>query len=328
MGIKIETTNKKINEYINYRYNGFFAGINCEKHIFIYEKYGWSCSAKNTFENFKNQGKYAMCDNYKIIATDDKVLEVFEERLYILSNNSVKKIEFYCPEYDPMTSVIVSRLCIHLHMLLWDEGVFGLHGGATTYNNSLNSGIAIFGNSGMGKTSLVLNLCLNGERLVADDNLFLYRNNCAINAIKNTQYVGLNTDNLLLNFLCLVPYVKETEIEDFSDKDRIDLQAFRKELFVDEISIKYIVLLHKHEQGKSTVELASKLSCLQYLFSVIQPFDGLYNTKLINFIFELASSCIPLHVYTLSDVNSTRKAILEFLDNLEKSSAKECQGTI
>lgn len=87
------------------------------------------------------QRAYAKCRNYKVITQADYTIGVFENHLYILSDRKKQTIEFYCPSDEIMTRVIASRLCVHLHMLMWEYGCFCLHGGATTYDKCIQKQI-------------------------------------------------------------------------------------------------------------------------------------------------------------------------------------------
>ena len=70
---------------------------------------------------------------------------------------------------------------------LSEKGIFLLHG-AAVHNNETNDSILIFGEKGMGKTSLVLDLCKKyNYSLVANDQVLIQLQNDEIHVLDGTK---------------------------------------------------------------------------------------------------------------------------------------------
>ena len=228
----IETllTNKYVHEYFYYRFLGFrtkMDSINSDLNIKqISNIVSWSYSID------KND---IMCDDY-VKDSNDNYINILDYKNYLIYDKKQRTIFVYIEDDNRFMEKVISIRLVSLAIsLLMQKNIFCLHGACVEVQKN---GILMMGNSGSGKTSLLLKCIEKNARITNDDATFIKIKDGKFISLKNTQYFGLTQNGIGTDF----PYMSDcVEFVDDNSKYRIDVGRVYEDIFADYITIHTII---------------------------------------------------------------------------------------
>jgi hypothetical protein len=317
----IDIDNEIINNYFEFRYSSFILlnNLSSDCYILILEVSNPLPFINAFFEKYKTKSKFTLCTNYNIMCFENKILELFNNNEYIFTDLNKNCIWFDLKECSmSVQSVMATRLAFHIQMSLTNYGFYCLHGGATTFQGDSECGMLLFGNSGSGKTSIILKLIENGEKTVADDNIFLsIQNENGLAALKNTQNIGVDFNNLNTNFSYLTPYAAKSPLESFADKMRIDLCKYNSNIYLNSLSPKYVIYLDSNSNGVLCAEHLDLESGITLCLKNMMAYSNLYIDRFFDILFTINLSCSRIKLSPSKNLNETVKFLYSFIHNNE-----------
>ena len=260
-----------------------------------------------------------------------QIIELHDSKLYsitqsslenITSNNFMgtdiayndKKIIFF--SNDVRTGVIQQvslYLSFIMQIVLSYHNIYLLHGACIVDNNQ---GIIIIGNSGAGKSSILLReITEYNKKMITDDILILTIINAQIIAVKNIHSIGINEEDLNRYYPYLKPFRDISQKDNYQIKSRINYEKYDNSVYVDKIGVKKIIFLCER-QAKPTIKKIDASKAFKYLVNSHRHyFKGVID--FFDIFTHLVHTCDCYQLNICIDIEETINILNSVLNNEE-----------
>lgn len=180
-------------------------------------------------------------------------------------------------------------------------GLLHIHCSCLTNHQSYKTASIFCGESGAGKSTIALSLLSYGDKLIAEDNLYLKFINNKLVALSNDSPIKMRKDSTPNGKI--ITYV--SRYDDFFEKNVL---ALNDNCFLDNqfsIPNRIFILNHQKSVDGSIKHMSMEEGVMHFLheYSIYSMFNS---EKLIDFILALCSQC---ELYMLTPSNDVKKTI-------------------
>ncbi|MBE6694351.1 MAG: hypothetical protein E7589_06275 [Ruminococcaceae bacterium] len=190
-------------------------------------------------------------------------------------------------------------------------GLLHIHCSCLTNNESCGTTSIFCGESGAGKSTIALSLITNGEKLIAEDNLYLKLSDNKLVALTHTSPIKMRIDSTRNSNI--INYV--SKYDDFFEKNVLTLNdnSFWNKQF--SIPNKVFILNDQKSFDGSLKKISIEEGVLHFLreYSIYSIFNS---EKLIDIILKLCSQCELYKLTPSRDVEKTIQLITQQEANL------------
>ena len=198
-----------------------------------------------------------------------------------------------------------------MQIVLTQHNVFVLHGACIV---DKDQGVIIIGNSGAGKSSIVLKeITQYNKKMITDDILILTTINEQIIAVKNIHSIGISDEDLNRYYPYLKPFLDIPRKNNYQIKPRINYEKYDKSVYIDKIKAKKIIFLCE-KQVKPTIKKIEASQAFKYLVNSHRHyFKGVIN--FFDIFTRLVHTCDCYQLNTCNDIEETINILNGVLNN-------------
>lgn len=289
---------------------------------YLYDKLG--------YVDFESKLKNTITINEDIIC-DLKTLKLHSEEYCFVNKEKYIFVRFrnsylYCDKKKNSVNFFVKeneRECVEIEfgqrlfyivaMLLSQNKIIALHGGAFQLKEYKNKGILVVGDSGSGKTSIVLNAVKYGGYYSCEENMYIYMGEYPYRVLLNKQEISLcrvdlnKTDTDLIPFVTENPYVNKGKV-------RIDVKQFLKDNYKCEIIPSIIVILNQKKEETARFRKLNRVEALKKLIHLHNIYEEYEMQFFVILLLDLIQKTEQYELYPSIDINITHETIKKIIE--------------
>ncbi len=268
----LKTNIKKALHYFDFRFDYFRERENIKKRdIFL------SIVSKNQTEIeqvcFEGQINIKKTGETPFYSYNDQniFLEVIKEkknRAFIKTDFRQKSCQAVISNtlQQPLTRMVIFKTLFHLYQLIQYYSLYPLHAACVSQKGNLNKAVLLTGCGGSGKSTLTAIMVQQGEKLLADDSVFLQPGKEII-ARQYPRYLSLDAQILKKSFPELIPAVIK-RYDGIFGKKQIKLDKIFPDCYASKMKPVKLVFLREKKSNQAAINILKQeealIKLLQY----------------------------------------------------------------